>query len=216
MRNSAVAAAAAALLSLAAPARAQEVVLVTEGAEALPRNSLQKGAWSLSFALPGSDRDGTLGAWKMVGPRTNLGVFVGVGAIRSDGETDTPAGERETTETRTSLDVGVQARRYVTDPADVAPFLFGAVSVGTSRQERDDESAYDSRMSGTQAGLSAGVGVEWFPVRRVSISGQTGFTVNAGLSDGAQGLPDGGEATYDGTFMGVGTFTSGLTLQIYF
>lgn len=216
MRNSAVTAAAAALLSLAAPARAQAVVVVTESADTLPRSSLRKGTWSLSFALPGDGGSGSVGAWKMVSPRTNLGVFVGLTAARVESDVESPLGEQEVTDSHTMLEVGVQAKRYVTHADEVAPFLFGAASMGTVREDRDDETTFDRQNHVTQGNLAAGAGVEWFPVRRVSVAGYTGFSVHAGLSGSQQDLAAGGEVKYDSTFVSAGTFTSGLSLQIYF
>jgi hypothetical protein len=217
MRIPAVTAAAAALLSLAAPAHAQDVVAAAPApADSISGNSLQKGTWSLSFMLPGGGGSGAVGAWKMISPRTNLGVFAGLTVNRSESDVGTPLGEREVTDSRTLLDVGVQAKRYVIDRDEVAPFLFGSASIGTARETREDETTYDVRNRVAQGTLTAGAGVEWFPVRRVSVAGYTGLSVHAGLSDSEQGLSDGGDVTYDTTFLGAGTFTSGLTLQIYF
>jgi hypothetical protein len=75
MRTLSLSAAAAALLLLSAPVHAQD-----DGTDTIPRTSLQKGTWSLSFQAPvfGGGGTGEFGVWEMVGARTNLGLVLSV------------------------------------------------------------------------------------------------------------------------------------------
>lgn len=203
--------AAAALLSLSVPAHGQDAATDT-----VPRTSLREGAWSLSFAVPGYNTgggSGELGAWKMVGPRTNLGVTLTASTQRSESS----GGEFEATDRRTDLNLNLNVKRYVMQPAEVTPFLLVGAGIGHSSQDREVTPAGpDQSASGLTGGVRAGVGLEWFPVRRVSISGHTGLTVTgSGLEsegEASDGTPVAGEAD---TFF-FGTFTSALSLQIWF
>lgn len=209
MRFWAGAACAAALL--AAPLAAQE--------ETERPNALREGAHSLSFTLP-QGGGGMLGVWRMVSPRTNLGVGVGVQAQRSETEHD--GGEVEVD--RWELALELAARRYVSTARAVAPFLevgvFGAVARVRAGQEQLEEA------SSTQGGLGAGAGVEWFPARSVSVGGSTGARLLYRRSrlgpeveapapaDGGPTVMHGGEARQ--TDLVLHTFTSQLAFRIYF
>jgi hypothetical protein len=201
--------AAAALLSLAVPAHGQDT-------DTVPRTSLREGAWSLSFAAPGYNTgggSGELGAWKMVGPRTNLGFTL----IASTQRSESSGGALESTDRRTDVTLNLNVKRYVTEPAEVTPFALVGAGIGYSTQDREiTPGGPDQNASGYNGGVRAALGLEWFPVRRVSIAGYTGLAVVAsGLeseSDAPDGTPVPGES--DGLF--VGTFTSALSLQIWF
>lgn len=201
--------AAAALLSLAVPAHAQDT-------DTVPRTSLREGAWSLSFAVPGytsGGGSGELGAWKMVGPRTNLGVTLAASTQRSE---SSGAG-LETTDRRTDLNLNLDVKRYVMQPAEVTPFLLVGAGIGHSSQDREiTPGGPDHSASGLNGRVRAGVGLEWFPVRRVSISGHTGLTVNGGGFDSEGEAPDGTPVPGEADSLFVGTFTSALSLQIWF
>lgn len=218
MRIATPAAAAAALLSLALPARAQEVrvdtaALVQMAADSTPRTSLQKGTWSLSFAAPGygSGERAEFGVWEMVGARTNLGLTLGVSVIGAESESN----GSESSVAETDVDLGIALKRYVMEPREVTPFLLGSIAVG-GRYDRRDSPQYDETVRSAQAAVRAAVGVEWFPVRRVSLSGQTGFGMFVGRADVEQEMPDG--TTYEGKNSQVSfqSFTSALSLHIYF
>jgi hypothetical protein len=61
-------------------------------------------------------------------------------------------------------------------------------------------------------GALGGLGVEWFPARRVSISGETGLSAQLGRQTLEHN--DGQDARV--TSLNLSTFTSGLSVQIYF
>lgn len=218
MRISA-ATAVAAILSLAAPARAQDVVVTTTvaaAADTLPRIPLQKGARSLSLGSPLSGGSGELGAWKMVGDRTNLGLGLGVYVLDTDAGVDGPDGERELSETRTAFTLSVNGRRYLGEPRLVTPFVFGGVTAGIVRIERKETGFNDQGSRGFETGARAGFGVEWFPLRNVSLAGHTGLSVNRSSTDGDYTLPDGEEVDAEASSLSVNSFTSGVSLQIWF
>lgn len=201
-----VTAAAVCALLAAAPVRAQEAAPDTT-----PRTSLQTGAWSLAFDLPmavgGTSR---LGAWKMVSPRTNVGVSL----LIETRDNETRFDSVTATDKDVHLELGVEAKRYFSPAAEVTPFATGGLFGILGRREEDDSGGYDDqRFRG--AGVHAGAGVEWFPVRRISLSGHTGVRLITARNE-LNGRYDGDtrEARTEGTAFN--TFTSRLSLQIYF
>jgi hypothetical protein len=208
-------AAAAALLCFSVPARSQQAAADTSlaAADTTPRTSLQKGAWSLSFAAPGygTGERAEFGVWEMVGARTNVGFTLGVSVLGA--ETEGSSGEATVADT--DVDLGLNVKRYVMEPREVTPYLLGSVSIG-GRYERREGQEYEETSRGTSASLRAGVGVEWFPVRRVSVSGHTGFGMFAGHMDNEQELPDGTHREGETRQAYFQSFTSALLLQIYF
>lgn len=201
-----VTAAVCALLA-AAPVRAQEAAPDT-----IPRTSLQKGAWSLSFNPPayGGLGMGSLAAWKMVGERTNLGVSVGAHARLTESRGDSLT----VRENIAGVELGLQARQYVAPAREVTPFATGGVFAFFTEYDQ----AYGNTVSERHlygAGVSAGAGLEWFPLRRVSFAGHTGVRLNVHTgeltSHSGSGQRDARERGLE-----FATFTSRLSLQIYF
>jgi hypothetical protein len=174
-------------------------------------NALREGAWSLSFEIPsGAPLGGGagLGFWRMLSDRTNLGVKVHLEYDYAEAVTPGPGHSVE--EFRTGL--GLETKRYLVTTRAVAPFLHGRVGAGYVRSERTfPEPASTSRGWSVDAG--AGVGLEWFPARSVSVAGSTGVAVSRDRSRVPAG-PDGEESR--STYFSAGTVTTGLGFQIYF
>ncbi|WP_420129821.1 hypothetical protein [Longimicrobium sp.] len=216
----ACAAAAAALLSLALPAAAQTAVpantTLAVAADTLPRTSLQKGNWSLSFTPPGysggSGERAEFGAWEMVGERTNLGLVLAVSVYGTDSEA---SGGGEATTASTDVGVGVNVKRYLMTPRDVTPFLIAGASIGGRFERRDGPQDYEETTRGMNSSVLGGVGVEWFPTRRFSLSGQTGFMVQSGRYETETDMADDHRES-ETRSAGFRSFTSALSMQIYF
>lgn len=193
-------------LVAAVPVRAQEAAQDT-----VPRTSLQKGAWSLAFDLPiGVGGSSQLGAWKMVGARTNLGVSLELQTRDVDARRDSAtAGEQYH-----AVELGVEARRYLSPAEEVTPFATAGVFGFIGRREQE-AGATRGETTYRGVGVHAGVGVEWFPVRRVSLAGHTGVRLN--VYDGEMTARyNGVESEGEDSALDFTTFTSRLSLQIYF
>ncbi|HEY8470544.1 MAG TPA: hypothetical protein VIL18_12915 [Longimicrobiales bacterium] len=175
------------LAAVAAPAAAQQA-----GSE----NALQKGRRSISFGLPGGGGT-SFGIWTMLSQRTNLGLNVELDMRDSD----TPdVGSWE-------LELAPAIKRYTRGLGPVTPFLYGEVSLGfaESSQGANDLSSWST-------GAFGGLGVEWFPVRSVSIGGYTGI----GLSYMSSEVETPGLPSDSRTDFRLSTGTSALSLHIYF
>ncbi len=150
----------------------------------------QVGQHGLTFAVPNGG-GAAFGIRKMLSPRANDGLEVGLGLSRSH-----TSGQSATTHENVSVRPGV--RLYEGTAGPVVPFLhlFGVVS-------------YDKQGSAwsLSGGAGAGIGVEWFFADRVSLSGYTGAAVTVGHTHGNVAPND---------FIGFGSSTSGLALTLYF
>lgn len=209
-------AAAVAVLALAAPARAQDAPApgVPADTASSPPGLLRKGAWSLTFTAPGySGSEGMeFGLWEMVGPRTNAGVTLEVFVNGRDRDTDTGG---DYTEAATTAGLGFNLRRYVGMSHRVAPYLQGRV-FGRGEYNRAESGDTEASTRGTHAGVEAGLGAEWFPVRQFSLSGHTGarFMVSRYSQTITQPTGEETEATSNEALFR--TFTSSLSVRIYF
>jgi hypothetical protein len=212
MHTRLTAVAAAAVLALSAPARAQDA---PADSTAPPPNGLRKGTWSLSFVAPGYSGSETaeFGVWEMVGPRTNVGVTLEL--VVSGLTLETTDDDR--TAANTSVGMGLNVRRYLATSRSVAPYLHGRVFGRGGFNRREDAGVgYEETVRSMGAGADAALGVEWFPVRQLSVAGHTGVRYSSIRYASRLTTPTDEEresTSRDGIFQ---TFTSALSLRIYF
>lgn len=208
-------AAAAAVLALAAPVRAQDVATVTtaDTVAAPSRTSLQKGTWSLSFVAPGysGGERAQFGIWEMMGSRTNVGLTLELSVAGRDREQD---GD-DLTEASTSAGLGINVRRYAGPERVVMPFVQGGV-FGRGGYSRREGESYDTDVKVFSAGVEAGIGAEWFPVRYFSLSGYTGARLSTLRYEEDYTAPDDTEHTSTSSEGAFQAFTSALSVSIYF
>lgn len=164
-----------------------------QGVEA-PNNALKAGQHSLSFSVPGGGNPyagGAFGYWMMLTPNVNLGLNVGLGLNPTEGLNDD--GE-ETTHYNWDLLLAPTLKYYPVTRGSVAMFYFGQLNFGIS--------STGGETNDPGFGVAGGLGVEWFPVTRFSISGQAGLGIDIVRPNQEP--------------FGVGTFTSSLAANIYF
>lgn len=207
-----ITAAAAAVLALAPSVRAQDA---PADSASPPPNGLRKGAWSLSFVAPGYSGSETaeFGVWEMVGARTNVGVTLDLNVY---GRTRETSGDDQA-DAGTGVGLGLNVRRYLAVSRTVVPYLHGRVTGRGGFSRRDDLGAgYEETVRSMGAGADAALGVEWFPVRHVSLSGHTGVRYTSIRYNVKLTTPtdeDRKSTSRDGIFQ---TYTSALSLRIYF
>lgn len=159
----------------------------------LAPTALAAGTHSLSFGVPGGGNPyapGTLGYWFMLAPQVNLGLNLGFALDRVGGPND---------ETTTSWDllVAPAVKFYTSRLTTVAPYYFAQVNL------RLNDDGIDATDEDLELGVALGLGAEWFPVPNFSIGGHVGLGVD--ILRAGNGEP-----------VALGTFTSGLSAQIYF
>jgi len=190
--------------------------LEAQVAETMPP-SLSVGARSLSFTMGGTN-GATVGFWRMKSDRMNVGWEIGLQAELGGDETDPDVGPGgETRRTDLGISVGPSFRRYIEIGQPVVPFVETGVAVrygyGRVRDQLKDDSDSAVVRSNHSAGLigSLGLGLEWFPVERLSVAAHTGVQLNTtyGWSHYSANKSSGWSASFS-------TFTTGLLLRLYF
>ena len=189
-RLPAAALALAATLAAAPAARAQEIA---------GENALRPGASSINLGI---SPEPSVGYWRMLSGRTALGVVGSAEAIRDS------SGDDELS--RTLLTVSPQVKRYRSTEGAILPYLHGAlfasvIDLGSSTPGvgGDDRS--------TVLGGTAAVGLDWFPVRRVSLGGHAGL----GLLRAASSIGGADGDDFESVDWSLQTFTAAIQVQLY-
>jgi hypothetical protein len=203
------------------PAAAQGVAVqaapetAPDGAEAPPpANSLEPGARALSFSIP----------------TTGSGSF-GYTRFRSDERSTTwearvqtsyrkrDLGRSDESRTDLSLHVGPTFRRYWETERRVVPFFSHRYFVGynyhrdrTEADDMPDKTRADLHF--VSLGAGAAVGLEWFPVRQMSLRGETGVSGSLGSDFSRFRFASDKQSNHGWTAM-LSTYTAGLTVSLY-
>ncbi|HLV75962.1 MAG TPA: hypothetical protein VKY91_24510 [Vulgatibacteraceae bacterium] len=183
-------------------------------------SALTVGARSLSFSLTGSGGV-TFGVWRMRSERTNMGWEIGVQGAWTSADQEYDDGRAgEQSRTNLSISVGPSFRRYIEIARPVVPFVHTGVGVRYSYRRVDtvlprdptdpDPETVERGRSGGLFG-SLGLGLEWFPVERFSVSAYTGVGL---VAEYGRGDRPGSESS--AWSVGLDTFTTGVLLRIYF
>lgn len=120
------------------------------------------GTYAVTFSLP-SGGGGGFGVRKVLGSGANAGLELLLGYSRNS----TDAQNGEVTRSRYHLGLAPDVRLYRGSAAPVIPFV--EISGDVSYLGSDDD-AWE-----LQAGTGIGLGVEWFPLTSMSVSGSTGL-----------------------------------------
>ncbi len=133
-----------------------------------------------------------VGYWIRVGERTDVGIEGGFSFIEEDGSDVS------------TLSAILSLKRYWS-PAEspVAPYTILGIRASWSDLLSTGNEEY---------GAFGGIGLDWFPVQRVSIGGHLGL--RASLTQRTSPVFGGGEEEHDGWV--VRTVSSGIRLQLYF
>lgn len=196
------------LAATAAPASGQEA------SQPLP---MPEGAWSLAFSLP-SGGGASLGVWKLVGPRTNLGLDVGLRSVSTSDNLRFDDG-RPSQEVKSS-DLGIaiepSIRQYITSYETLAPYIHGNLLFAYSEIDAETVSQQATTVRKTyEYGIGVGIGVEWAPLERFSVGGHTGIRFIY-LDRSSVDSSPAGTAVQDGSATIFDTFVSSLVIQLYF
>jgi hypothetical protein len=151
------------------------------------------GSHAVTFSLPDGGGAG-FGVRRVLGSGANAGLELLIGVSRSS--TDTPTGEL----TSSNYQVGLapDIRLYRGSSAPVVPFVELS---GEIRYLKSDDDDWVLR-----GVAGAGLGVEWFPLPSISVSGSTGLRLDLARADGA---------TTSNTLQ-LGAGRSALRLNLYF
>ena len=157
----------------------------------------EPGTYAVSFQFP-SSHSYQLGIRKVLSSGANAGLNLSLSFDRA--ELERPDSGNEVA-TLWSVGLFPNLRLYRGGRANVLPFL--AFNAGVSYQDRG-ENGWNAAVSG-----GGGVGVEWFPVASMSLSGTTGISLHYDRTEGE--TPETGSNR-----IGFSSVTSSLSVNLYF
>jgi hypothetical protein len=203
----------AGLLILAAPAAAQGARDTTD--------ALVPGRRAYSFTARTLERGGDagFGVWRVVSPDRSRGLLINISGHVNHGDMEEgPFATGTNSGAGVSIDLGPRARRYVARSGPLAPFVESGMDVGVAydwSQGNGGGSSQSSHSWSPRLGGMLAAGAEWFPLRRLSVAGETGFQAN--VSYLRRSVSGGASAGHDSEWASsLNTFISALTLQLYF
>lgn len=136
---------------------------------------------------------------------TDLGIFVSGSVLSRDDRS------------AANLDVRPTLRRYWATTERLTPYTDVAVIGSLVRQRIDSQGLGGSIKDRTLGlGLEAALGVEWFPIERVSVGGHAGLRVDHQWIRERMPTFDGGVDEQNQGQTSVSTFVSGLQVRFYF
>lgn len=113
-------------------------------------------------------------------------------------------------------------KHYLLPELPVSPYLYGAI-IGKYGENSSRSENFTSRSENYTAGLQGGIGLEWFPVQRLSIAGHVGVIAQYEKTHSFQGqtttsraLGDLGSSATTEEGFSVGTISSGFLMNLYF
>ncbi len=185
-------------------------------AEAQPL-PLPAGAWSLSFSLP-SGGGASLGVWKLIGSRTNLGLDIGLRTVSTSDrqrlDDGTPMQEFNSSSVGIAIEPSI--RQYIATYRTLAPYIHGNLLFSYSSLDAETVSQQATTERTTyEYGIGVGIGVEWAPLERFSIGGHTGVRFSYQDRNSVDASPV-GTRLQSGSATTFDTFVSSLVVQLYF
>ena len=171
--------------------------------------AIAKGRWSLAFSLPDGG-GGSMGLWRMVSARSNLGVTLGIAHDRntiSDGP-DTARVGMATQFWTVSLEPSI--KRYLALREAISPYLFGGLNGSYGWSNQGGFYFSDSNRFTRSATLRVGLGADWTPLEAISIGAATGILWTESMTNYSEaGAPKRSDSRFD-------TMTTSLTMHLYF
>ena len=141
-----------------------------------------RGNWALGVALPSSS-ELDLSLWKVRSPVTALGLEIDFSLYYNDRTSD----DLDRNDTRSQsrylrLQLRPTVKQYRPMHDRVAPFVFyqahASFSRSWDRHEEIGSRMTQSTRSNSDLGIALGLGADWFPFQRISLSGQTGLDLS--------------------------------------
>jgi len=183
---------------------ATAALLLASGAAAQDSDGLERPRTSIAVGATG---DYGVGVWQRLSPRASLGLELA--AYSRSGEYGFPNTGQEQESRERLITVGPALKVYSGPGGAFLPYGYASVfaQFGSARYRPLEGEAQESDLSGF--GGQLGVGVDWFPVQRVSIGGHVGV-------EGSSITREGVSFTAEEDVTGFSTFNSGIRVHLYF
>jgi hypothetical protein len=155
---------------------------------------------SISFSPGGTN---SIGLWRDLSPRIRVGLEVGGGA--GHGESDQNSSDAY------NVVVGPSVKLFSGEGA-VRPYTTVGVYLQRYWEEFGNEDAETHTSSQTNLGAEAGLGLEWRPAARVTLGAHAGIQAYHAHYE----AEDSNENSSEQEGWNVGTFSSAITLNLFF
>ena len=158
------------------------IVLLIDTAAADQSPLADRGNWAFGVALPSSS-ELDLSLWKVRSPVTALGLEIDFFSYYSD-DTSNDLENFDRDDTRSQyrslrLQLRPTVKHYRPLHDRVAPFVFYQAHTGFAFRQSDTDSGTTQRTTTkSDLGVALGLGADWFPFQRISLSGQTGLELS--------------------------------------
>ena len=158
------------------------IVLLISTAAADQDPLADRGNWAFGVALPSSS-ELRLSLWKVRSPVTALGLEIDVSSYYSEYTFDDPENfDRDNTQFRSlRLQLRPTIKHYRPLHDQVAPFIFYQAHADfyfLDRQSDIKSGIRPFRADERDLGIALGLGADWFPFQRISLSAQTGLDLS--------------------------------------
>ena len=187
-------------------------------ADSLPQGPLaERGTKALGFDLRSG---GSFGLWKVRSPYTALGLEASLYWGLTENDYETPALSDRRSQ-RLCMELRPTLKRYRTLRNGIAPYVYvqglGRFS-GSKTEYRGSTRETTTSMIDLGGGL--GLGVDWFPLERISVGGRTGLSLRYGFGDSSRWVTSStGVSTRHPSSdraLHIGAFASRVTAFVYF
>ena len=157
------------------------IVLLIGSAAADQDPLADRGNWALGVALPSSS-ELSLSLWKVRSPVTALGLEIDFSSHYSEytsDDLDNPDRYDTRSQSRSlRLQLRPTIKHYRPLHDRVAPFVFYQAHADFYNRRSDIDSGTQRTFTDNALGIALGLGADWFPFQRISLSGQTGLDLS--------------------------------------
>ena len=170
----------------------------------------ERGTRALGFDLR-TGEGGSFSVWKVRSPYTALGLEASLSLSLTEDDYDDP-GLSDGGYQSLRLQLRPTFKRYRSVRNGIAPYVYYQALGGFRGWKREDPEAfreYSSSMIELGAGL--GLGVDWFPLKRISVGGRTGLSLRYGFGEASRS-----DEPYTERDLYLLAFASKVTAFVYF
>lgn len=175
----------------------------------------ERGTRALGFDLH-TGEGGSFSVWKVHSPYTALGLEASLYWSRLESDYESP-GRSDLRYQRLSLEFRPTLKRYRPLRDGIAAYVYGQGLGGFSGSRADHR---ESSTSMIDLGVGLGLGVDWFPLKRISVGGRTGLSLSYSFGDSRRWVTSGsGVSTAHPSYdrdLHLRAFVSKVTAIVYF
>ncbi len=178
----------------------------------------ERGTRALGFDLR-TGEGGSFSVWKVSSPYTAVGLEASLSLGLTENDYDDPGLSNESYQSL-RLQLRPTFKRYRSVRNGIAPYVYYQALGGFSGLRSDGEEPWrEYSSSKIEVGVGVGLGVDWFPLKRISVGGRTGLSLSYGFGEGSQSDPRSGRVDmqqYIERDLYLRAFVSKVTAFVYF